>query len=481
MESRDSTLKVGLIITVAVIMGVLGYVVLQDVFYQGGTEIYYADFDTAQGAMEGSPVKMRGNVIGKVVRLDLLSQGSRATMRIKRVYKGNPVRLYPEFVLVINQDDLFGEKYLEIQDPIADRPIGGDVVPPEHVFEGRNRAGLANLLAGAFTDTLDDAGISDVLEEVITVMGSETLQSSLGRFEETLTNVNALVLSVSEMVTGSEGYVTGSLANVYAMSENFKSMSEDLQAISGELSGMAKDPEEHQRWEEIFANIEQTTANLNELSASLGELVGDEELQADFRDSVRLTKETLEETKETVVRFQDTLDKVDETLESADSLMDTAEGTVVEAKDKLDKLSRVGDAVEIKMSLNVRAVDLNDDQALDNEDYYVGDLNAAVGYEDTYVYFGADEIGEENNFNLMMGYGSLAGLSFRGGVYRGELGLGAAYYGDLGAEVTWYDTEDPKVNAYGYIPIAEKLNLVVGGEDIGNDPVASVGVGVELQ
>jgi hypothetical protein len=213
----------------------------------------------------------------------------------------------------------------------------------------------------------------------------------------------------------------------------------------------------------------------------LNNLAGDPQLQQDIKDSVRLTKETLEETKNTVVKFQDTLDRTDDLMDSADSLMSDAGDAIGEARQKMDQLEHVGDAVEIKMGLNVRAVDKNDDQHLNNEDIYVGDLNAAVGFEDTYVYLGADNIGEDNNFNLMMGYGSLAGFSFRGGVYRGELGLGAAYYDDFGAEVTMYDTEDPKLNAYGYIPIADKLNLVVGGEDLGNDPVASVGIGVDLQ
>jgi hypothetical protein len=37
------------------------------------------------------------------------------------------------------------------------------------------------------------------------------------------------------------------------------------------------------------------------------------------------------------------------------------------------------------------------------------------------------------------------------------------------------------VNAYGYFPVADQVSLVVGGEDLGNDPVASIGVGFELE
>jgi len=474
MESRDNTLKVGLIVVAAIILAVIGYTVLQDVLIARDNVTYYALFETSRGAQSGTVVELDGNAIGKVVDFELMpaGRGSRVTLRIER-----DVPLFAEYEFVIAQDDLFGEKYINIVDTMTDRNLASSQpVEPEFEFTGRNRSGIGNMLASAITETLTQA--SDA-------MGTDEIRANIDRISAgmitTLDNVNKLVVSINEVVGGSEGLVTGSLANVYAMSENFRAMSEELSLTSKELSGIARDPAQRERWDRMLVNAEETSANLARLSASLDSLAGDPALQQDIKDTVRLTKETLEETKNTVVQFQGTLDRTEELMDSADSLMGDAGEAIGEARQKMDQLSNVGDAVEIKMGLNVRAVDQNDDRQLNNDDIYVGDLNAAVGYEDTYVYFGADNIGEDNNFNLMMGYGSLAGFSFRGGVYRGELGLGAAYYGDLGAEVTWYDTEDPKVNAYGYIPIADQLNLVVGGEDLGNDPVASVGIGVDLE
>ncbi len=161
------------------------------------------------------------------------------------------------------------------------------------------------------------------------------------------------------------------------------------------------------------------------------------------------------------------MDKADGLIDSASGLMDNANGviadvggTVGEARAKMNQLTSIGSQIDVQASLNVRAVDKNrNEQPVTATDRYVGDINVAVGYGKTYVSAGADNIGEDNNWNFLLGYGSLSGFSFRGGVYRGELGLGAAYNlkGGGGAEVMAYDTDEPKLNAYGYIPVGKAV------------------------
>ena len=52
MESRDTTLKVGLVIAAAIVLGVLGYLVLQGVLMKGGTEIYFADYESIMDLLD---------------------------------------------------------------------------------------------------------------------------------------------------------------------------------------------------------------------------------------------------------------------------------------------------------------------------------------------------------------------------------------------------------------------------------------------
>jgi ABC-type transporter Mla subunit MlaD len=223
MESRDNTLKVGLVVVAAIVLAVVGYMVLQDVFILRDYVKYSATFDNSRGAQPGTVVELDGEAIGKVIGSRLMAggRGAEVDFRIKR-----DVPLYPEYEFVISQDDLFGEKYINVVDPVTDRrPNTSQPVPAEHVFTGRNRSGIGNMLAGAITETLTQA--SDA-------MGTDEIRSNIGEIADkmvtTLDNVNQLVVSVNEIVGGSGGYVEGSLANVYAMSENFRKMSEDLEA-----------------------------------------------------------------------------------------------------------------------------------------------------------------------------------------------------------------------------------------------------------
>jgi len=471
MEGSTHTIKVGLAVVTAIVLMLVGYTALNEIQIKGATYTVYGHFPDALGIKPGQPVLLRGKKIGEVTAFDLVSGDDNFATVEFGIKEG--VDLFSDLTFVISQDGLLGEKYIAVEvpderDPLREVLAEGDALP------GGNQTDINELLSDA------DA----VLEQVGEILDPQKIDEGLGslltQVKETLDNVNLLLATVNEQINGNEQYIENTIRNVHGMSVNFLAMSESFNATSAEINAMVTDPAKKEQLETILANMELISNNMASLTDELNTLAGDEALQSDIKDSVRLTKETLEEAKTTMVKFQDTLEGADELLESADSLMDTTEGVVKDTKQDIDKLTHMGDAIEIKLGMNVRAVDADDDHNLGGDDLYVGDMNAAIGYEDTYVYLGADDIGEDTNFNLMMGYGDLSGFSFRGGVYRGELGLGAAYYGALGAEVMLYDTEDPKLNAYGYIPIMDRLNLVLGGEDLGDDAVASVGIGVEL-
>ena len=471
MEGSIHTIKVGLAVVLAIVLMIAGYLALNEIQIKGATYTVHGQFQDALGIKVGQPVLLRGKKIGEVTAFDIVSGDDDFATVDFGIREG--VELYSDLTFVISQDGLLGEKYISVaipepRDPHREVLAEGDALP------GGNQTDINELLSDA----------DMVLEQIGEVLDPQKIDEGLGsllaQVQETLDNVNTLLGTVNDQLTGSENYIEGTVRNVHAMSVNFLAMSENFNATSEELNALVADPAKREQLEKIMANMEDVSTNLSELTAQINALAGDEQLQSDIKESVTLTKETLAEAKETMVKFQGTLEKADGMLESADSLMSTTEEVVVDTKKDIDKLTNVGDAIEIKLGMNVRAVDADDNHGFSGDDLYVGDMNAAVGYEDTYVYIGADDIGEDTNFNLMMGYGDLAGFSFRGGVYRGELGLGAAYYGPVGAEVMLYDTEDPKLNAYGYIPIMERLNLVLGGEDLGDEAIASIGIGMEL-
>ena len=121
----------------------------------------------------------------------------------------------------------------------------------------------------------------------------------------------------------------------------------------------------------------------------------------------------------------------------------------------------------------------NLDNLIEAELTYVGDINFAVGNESNYVQVGIDNIGEGDDLNLMLGIGDLRGFSFRAGIHRSELGVGASWWdpAGIGLEATLYDLNDPKFNTYGHIPIGDSVDVVIGVDDLADEAVPTLGLG----
>ena len=383
------------------------------------------------------------------------------------------IKLRQDAQFVISQEGLIGEKYLSVEGGSPNLPT----VAEGHLFYGSTEDDITALIGNA----------SEVVRNVEQLLSPQSLGGALSNITMTLNtslqNVDALIASAAGLIEGNQGYITASLQNVQAMSEHFLTLSQNLELASVSIRDLAADPKYTETIEGMTQDLSQVSANLNHLSQQLDNLVSDPQVQQDAKDSVRLIKETLTEAKTTLQRFQQTMDKADGVLDGASGLMEDAGGAIGEARGKLEQISSIGSNVDVKLGLNVRAVDRDDNQRLNNEDSYVGDMNVALGYKNAYVQVGAENIGEDNNFNFMLGMGQLSGFSFRGGVYRSELGLGAAYNleGGGGVEAMLYDTEDPKINALGRIPVGDSVDVVVGVEDIENNPMATVGIGVNLK
>ena len=474
MTGLSDAAKVGaaVLIVVALMLGVV-QLIRGDLFQSLRTYKVYVQFENGQGLRPGLPLNIAGKNVGSVSSKDTLlttnDQGQTVNQAEVLVNRGMP--LYADATFTIKQEGLLGEKYMDVQ-PGTSGP-GAVPVKEGHVFPGSAQADTSDLVSSA----------AEVIRRVDSLLSEAQLGQLSTSLSASLDSVNGLLANAKALVESSRGDVVASLKNVQAMSANFLTMSQNLQQASEDIRSLAGDPKYADTISSLTADLTDVSRSLNHLSSQLDTLVSDPQVQQDAKDSVRLTKETLEEAKNTLKRFQQTMDKADTVLDSAGGLMDNASGTVSAARSKLDQVSRIGSSVSVKAGLNVRAVDKNRSKSLNNQDSYVGDINVAAGYKKTYISVGADNIGEQNNWNFLLGHGSLDGFSFRGGVYRGELGLGAAYFlpGGGGAEAMLYDTADPKLNAYGYIPVGDAVNVVVGMEDIENDPQATVGLGVNLK
>ena len=474
----------------AVVLIVLGMLYGISQLVQGATlrlHTYFVlvQFESGTGLRPGMPLKMGSYDVGYVEDVYAVQESADSPMITEAKIRLNqkihsrgrvtiPVRIYSDAKFIISQEGLIGEKSLTI-DP--------GTVPP--LID-------ATMSGYTFTSGSSEDYISAQLKSVTGALSSQLFggESPLGgtinklttELSSSMQNVDTLIGKATALLTTNQGAVTASLNNVQKMSVHFLALSQNLEDASVSIKDLAKDPKYAETLKGMTGDLSEVSTNLNHLSKQLDELVSDPQVQQDFKDSVHLTKETLEEAKKTLERLQQSLDKADDVMNNANGLIDDAGGAIGDARGKLDKFSSVGSKVKFKAGVTVRAVDKNNSHSLNNDDTYVGDINAAIGYDDAYLSVGSDNIGEENDFNFLLGWGDLDAFSVRGGVYRGELGVGAAYNLPQGGgvDVMLFDTADPKLNAYGRIPIGDSVNVVVGVEDLQNDPQATVGIGVDL-
>ena len=465
MEGQGNVLKVGVVVVTAILLFMVGFAFVQsEVLQRGKTYYVFGKFENALGISKGMKVKQAGIDIGSVESFKLSKD--QGTFTIAKIRINENVELFTTDQFVITQESLLGGSFMAVFTP--------DSNADEVAIEGQTLKGIRQ---GGFNEIMQQT--SSLINTVEKLLSEESLGGAINdittRLDSTLMKVESLIDDSQVLLAENGGYITASMSNVKAISYNFLTMSQNLEQASLAVKAMATDPQSAETLASILADMQETSATLNHMMAQVDALISDPVVQQDAKDSVRLTKETLEEAKATMRRFQTTLDGVD-------GLMGEAGGALDMAKSKLQQLEAFGDAIDVRTSFVIRAVDQNNDNDFSNADYTVGDINASIAYGNAYITIGADNIGQSSEANFMFGYGSLHGLSFRGGVYRGELGLGGAYFlpGGGGAELTWYDTEDPKLNGFGYFPIGHKLNLVLGVEDIDNDAKPSIGLGLEL-
>lgn len=426
----------------------------------------------AIGLQRGIPVKLKGTDIGYLASTEFTEDNQDV---IAELQIDKDILLYREATVEIREEGLLGERSLNFNypDQLPAEPLWAE---EGHVFEGVSAVGLATLITTA----------NEVLETLNALLTDEALRDSMTQIAdgitESLDRANVIMDNVNNIIIDNQGYITETMANVEAISDNFLLVSQDMQETSVAMRELATDPSNKEQLRSIMASIEASSANIEQMTADVNGILGDPMVQADIKDSLRLMPKVLEETQNTMSGAQDTLENLNLLIESADGMVNTATWAIEDVSGTIQGVTSVGEGIETRGSINVRGIDTNKDDALGGDDVYVGDANFAIGTQDNYVQVGIDNIGEGDDLNLMLGIGALRGFSFRGGIYRSELGLGASWWhgSGAGAEVTWFDLNEPKLNAYGHVPVGDSVNVVIGVDDIADEAVPTVGVGVKF-
>ena len=239
MKRRDEVL-VGLLLIVAVAVGVLGTIWLVRGGFSSGYSLY-ARFPWGAGLKVGQPVELAGVNVGYVADVQLDPNGTLITqMAIEEEY-GIPVGTTAQVIPV----GIFGDQAIALTPTVPSRQYiaHGDTVPT-----GANAPTTAALLSRADTIERSVAAITTELQrQLVAEGGLADLRGTLADLRQTLAATNRLVAQVSGIAAEQSAGLTSTLATA--------------RRSIGALDSVVLDS--------TLRNLKQTTANAQQLTANL--------------------------------------------------------------------------------------------------------------------------------------------------------------------------------------------------------------------
>lgn len=239
MKTRDEVL-VGLLVTVAVIVTVLGSLWLARGGLSKGYPLY-AKFPWGAGLKQGQPVLLVGVNVGYVDEVDLHQDGILVTtLRIAKNYK---VPITSKAAVVPN--GIFGDQAVALT---PSRPDPRSFKADDTIPVGPSTPGIAELTSKADSITRSVNAITSALEhEMVAAGGIHDLRNAIGATNRLVTEFAAVAEEQSRQLTATmtslrratgaidPAKVDSTIKNLRTASANMAEMSSQLKETSGKL------------------------------------------------------------------------------------------------------------------------------------------------------------------------------------------------------------------------------------------------------
>ncbi|OPX22874.1 MAG: hypothetical protein B1H03_03280 [Planctomycetales bacterium 4484_113] len=442
MKAFSYQAQLGLAIVVAIVLGYFAYASVIGLQRRPGYTVY-VEFADARGISRGTSVTRAGTDVGwvKDVRLDPDRGIARATVKIR------PGVTFPkDAVFCVSSQGLIEERYLSIQNNPKPNPLLGDAEEGD-VFPGHVEAGFSDLITSANQALVQVNRLLAVAEDFTSEekLGG-AIRDLLAKLDDTISSAGAVLERVDRVLAASQGEVSATLSNIRELTGN-------LSAASEVVSTAVEQAELPKRLSTALDEIDQTMELMNQIAADVAEITGDPQVKQNIRESIGLTRDTLNEAKETMEALRGTLSKVNE---------------------KVDSFGKFG----VQGKVNLRHESVHANKKSDNE--YV-DVKGRLRVGDNVVEVGVDNVGargEDSGLSLQAGRYLSTSLLVRGGIYRQQAGVGFNLVGSRGWEFTAdaFNINNPQLNSYLSVPIARRLSLLLGVEDIGDRDEYNAGI-----
>ncbi len=447
MQTLSRQVKLGLTIIVGIVLAYLAYSSVTKLNRPSGYTVF-VEFDDARGISKGTSVRRAGTDVGWVDKVSLDSDRGIAVAEVK-IFPG--ITFPRDAIFFIVSEGLIEEKYLSIRNNPKPDLLLGDAEDGDK-FNGFPDPGLTDLVTNA-NEAL--VRVNQILEVATSFMSEERLggilQDLLAELNSTIDSARVVLEHFDSVLGASQGDVTETLENVKLTTAN-------LQEISGQVKSLVEETDLPNRVSSVLDGVDSTLHLINRLMLDLTEITSDDTFKSDVKGVFHEGRKALEESQETLKSLRETLKKV--------------EG-------KIEEFPGVG----VQGKVNIRNESTHRGVCSDNA--YI-DVKTRVSMGENTLDLGVDNLGEDTpddaGVTLQAGKWVSDSLHLRGGVYRDELGLGFDIQGRKGHSLSLdaFNLNNPTLNSYFSLPIASRLNLLLGVEDVGDTNEYNAGIQVDF-
>ena len=436
-SSRQTEIKVGIFTLIGLAVVVALGIFIADIDLSGNRGYtLQVFFKTADGLGVGNQVRYAGIRAGKVEKIELMPHGISVTLKMDpgvKVPKGSLVSLGTE--------GLVGSKYVAIQPP---EEVNKDFLPPGSKLEGTSRPSIddmmvsANRLVSQLEQTVGN--VNEIAGSEETKIAIKTAIRNMGLITD---NLRMATESLNRMSSGSEG-------DMRAIVQNLRATSDDMRQVVGTANRMLATVDDNGKGAEdirqMLSDMKSVIARMDKITASVEGMATDPNTIADVKATIRNASETSA--------------KINQLLGGNKS-----SGS--------DKGTRVGKKQTSSRNFFEGGAEMS--YSADEKDWR-GDANVSIG-GDRYIRIGAQDIGEENHFELQGGTWK-GPIGFRAGVFESRLGVGVDWQASkrLKVSVDGYDPNDFKYRVRGEYDVTDTTSIF--GQIYGKDRASSTYFGI---
>ena len=439
-SSRQTEIKVGIFTLIGLALVVVLGIFIADIDLSGNRGYtLQVFFKTADGLGVGNQVRYAGVRAGKVEKIELMPHGISVILKMDpgvKVPKGSSVSLGTE--------GLVGSKYVAIQPP---EEVSQEFLPPESKLVGASSPSIDDMMASAarLVGQLEQTvgNVNEIAGSEETKIAIKTAIKNMGLITD---NLRMATESLNRLSTGSEG-------DMRAIVQNLRATSDDMRQVVGTANRMLATVDDNGKG---AADIRQMLTDMKSIVQRM--------------DKIAASVEGLATDPNTISDVKATISNASEMSAKINRLLGGNQST---GSDKTDKGSGTGKKKTSSRSFFEGGAEMS--YSADEKDWR-GDANISIG-GDRYVRIGAQDIGEDNHFELQGGTWK-GPIGFRAGVFESRLGVGVDWQASkrFKVSVDGYDPNDFKYRVRGEYDVTDSTSVF--GQFYGKDRSSSTYFGI---